>query len=416
MDRREVPAGAQESGVRTGHHGGRPARILLAVVLMLFLFSVPGAAGVTLFSPSSSSIASQGVLDMAEGRDGAIYFATDTGLSVYRDGWMTLRTTTPLANGSILSNHVLAVETDHRGFIWVGYPNGLQVLAGDEIITFQDQQMLKNLNINALKRVDEDMWVATGSAGIHRWRNGTWYWFIPWGGEGLGAYDIRSIDEDRRTGDLYMASGDNGVWVTRAGPDPLWFSRILAPAVGDPVSTEVRADLFGGMYLFNRSMVFHHSRSRGFQPVLNASDLGEGDLSFFDLAVADNGAVWIASDHGIYGLPSGEVTVHLTMQDGIGTNAVKRIFTDHWGRVWFVTTDAVGYFTGTPENQVPLTVRILESGAGGTPAPDRTGSPAYTTPVIDVKVVPGPAGSSPDPVTGFLSGLVRWLANLFGQQ
>jgi ligand-binding sensor domain-containing protein len=411
-----IPVRLWGGGRTVGRSDRRTARIPVAALVLALLLTGQATAGVTLISPSSETIASTAVLDMAEGRNGEIYFATDSGLSIFLDGWTTLRTSTAMANGSLLSSHVLAVETDYQGYVWVGYPNGLQVFRGPEIETIQDQQLLKNLDINVLLRRGDEMWVAAGSAGVHRWRGGTWYWIQPGGKEGLGAYDIRSMAEDRRSGALYLASLDNGLWVAEAGPDPLRFAHLMAPVVGDAVCIRVRADPLGGMYLFNRSTVLHHSWSHGFQPVLNASDLTGGDLSFFDLAVADSGAVWLATDTGIYGLSEGRVMVHLTAPDGIGSNAVKRIYADHRGRVWFATKEAVGFITGMPENGIPIPVRMVEPVATGTPTSIQSASLPHATPVLSVEVVPGPALSSPDPITGFFSGLARWLAGLFGQK
>jgi hypothetical protein len=398
-----------------GRGQGRPARLPVAVILMVLLLAGPVSAAVTLIPASPETIASTAVLDTAEGRNGEIYFATDEGLSVFLDRWTTIRTSTVMANGSLLSNHVLAVETDDQGYVWVGFPNGLQVFRGPEIETIQDQQMLKNLDVHAFLRRGDEMWVATGSAGVHRWRAGTWTWIQPNGKEGLGAYDIWSMAEDRESGAVYLASQDNGLWVARAGPDPLRFVHLMALVVGDPVPLQVRPDSIGGMYLFNRSTVLHHSMGRGFETVLKASDLMVGDLSFFDLAVADGGSVWLATDGGIYGLSGGRVTVHLTALDGIGSNAVKQIYADRRGRVWYATPETVGYLSGLPEIAMLIPVRTLATQPTMNPTAMLTVS-LPPTPAIEVQVVPAPTGSSPeDPITGFFSGLSRWLAGLLGQ-
>lgn|GEM_PF-456003 len=417
---RDTPSRIGGAGHKEGRCGVTTSRFAVAAVLLVVFLTGPASAGITLFSPSSTSIASTGVLDMAEGSNGEIYFATDGGLSVFRDGWTTLRTSTPLANGSLLSNHVLAVATDHRGFVWVGYPNGLQVLAGPEIITIQDQQFLKNLNINALYRSGDDMWVATGSAGVHRWRNDTWHWFSPGGEEGLGAYDVRSFAEDPEIGSLYLSSVDNGVWVTHPGPDTLRFVRLLAPVTGDPAWFRLRADPFGGIYLFNRSTVLHHSFREGFRPVPWASDLMTGEITLYDMAVARSGASWLATSNGIYGFAEGRETVHLTAFDGIGSNAVKHIFSDRKGRIWFATTDLVGYLSSIDAEGTPIPVHIVKTGGAVTSTPVLTPIPTDLppppTPMISVDVSPMQGVSPPGPLAGFFSDLSRWLDGLFGQK
>lgn len=405
----------------TGLKGsGTAARASAAVLLMVLIMAGPATAGITLFAPSSSSIASAGVLDMAEGRNGEIYFATDSGLSVFRDGWTTLRITTPLVNGSLLSDHVLAVETDHRGYVWVGYPSGLQVLAGSEITTLRDQQFLKNLNINTLYRNGEEMWVATGSAGVQRWRNGTWHRFVPGGEEGLEAYDVRSVAADRDSGAIYLASRDNGVWVAPAGPDPLRFTRLLPHVPEDPAGIQLRADPFGGIYLFNRTTVLHHSLQEGIQRVRYTPDFMTADTTVYDMVIARNGVSWYATGNGIYGCADGKVTVHLTALNGIGSNAVKRIFADRQGRIWFVTPDGVGYLPALLAEGTPIPVHIVETvGVVNTTPPLTTGPAEFLpppTPLISVTIIPGPEESSRNPLSGFFSGLSRWLGSFFVQE
>jgi ligand-binding sensor domain-containing protein len=359
------------------------------------------------------------VLDFAEGLNGEIYVATDGGLSVFDNGWTTLRTTTPLANGSILSNHVLAVETDHRGFVWVGYTDGLQILAGPEIITIRDQQFLKNLNINTLYRNGEDMWVATGSSGVHRWRNGTWHHVSPWGEEGLGAYEVRSMAADPESGALYVASADSGVWVAPTGRDPLRFTRLLAHVPGDSPGIGLRADPFGGIYLFNRTTILHFSDRGGIQQVRFAPDLVAADVPVYDMAISRNGIVWIATGNGIYGCAEGKVVKHLTAPDGIGSDAVKRIYADRQGRVWFVTTEAVGYLPSVLVEGTPIPVHIVETtGTGSTTAPVPVGPevlPLPPTPQITVTILPGPGNPSPDSFPGFVDDLRGWLGDLFAR-
>ncbi|MDD1653327.1 MAG: hypothetical protein LUQ64_02150 [Methanomicrobiales archaeon] len=391
----------------------------MAGLLLVLLLAAPAAADLTIFFPSSASIASTGVMDMAEGENGEIYFATDAGLSVYRDGWTTLRTTTPLASGSLLSDHVLAVETDHRGFAWVGYPNGLQVLAGPEITTIQDQQFLKNLNINALYRSGEDMWVATGSAGVQRWHNGTWHRFAPWGEEGLGAYDVRSIAQDPESGSLYFSSADNGVWVAYPYPDRVSFTRLIAPVTEDPDWLRLRPDPLGGIYLFNRSTILHHSLPQGIRPVPSAQESLAAGNTLYDLTISRTGALWLGTGDGMYGMAEGHEAVHLDALDGIGPHAVKRIFADRQGRIWFVTGDRVGFLPGTMAEGTPVPVHVVETGGAvatpPVPTPYRTSAPPLPTPVISVEVSPLEDHTMPGSLPGFLSDLSRWLERLFGQ-
>jgi hypothetical protein len=111
--------------------------------------------------------------------------------------------------------------------------------------------------------------------------------------------------------------------------------------------------------------------------------------------------------------------MQLTAPDGIGSDAVKRIYADRQGRVWFVTPEAVGYLPSVLAEGTPIPVHIVETaGTGSTTAPVPVGPevpPLPPTPQITVTILPGPENPSPDSFPGFVDGLLGWLGDLFAR-
>ncbi|MDD1664968.1 MAG: hypothetical protein LUQ32_06400, partial [Methanomicrobiales archaeon] len=147
---------------------GKPERALGIMLSLVLLLSVPAMAEIVLYASGSDQISSLGVIDIAEDTHGDLYFATDNGLSIYDGAWHITHMTYGNLSTGLLSDHVLAVEFDSQGNLWIGYPDGLQRIEGGRYVTIRDQQLLKSLDIHYLLRANRKMWVATGTAGVHR--------------------------------------------------------------------------------------------------------------------------------------------------------------------------------------------------------------------------------------------------------
>ena len=85
-----------------------------------------------------------------------------------------------------MDDYITAVERDSDGNLWIGYSGGLQIYDGHSYRSIRDQQLLKETRIKDLQRWNNDMWIATGHAGIHRYRNGAWTWYQPYDTERAG--------------------------------------------------------------------------------------------------------------------------------------------------------------------------------------------------------------------------------------
>jgi len=82
---------------------------------------------------------------------------------------------------------------------------------------------------------------------------------------------------------------------------------------------------------------------QGITPVLDVGDLSAFLVTINDIAATPEGTLLIASDNGIYGWNESAVVLHITSEDGIRSNVVKKLFIDAYGRCWFVVPGNVGY-------------------------------------------------------------------------
>lgn len=352
--------------------------LILSTVLVTLLL-IPFSSALYIDVPDyDAGIASAGVNNAINGRYGDVIFATDSGISVYAaDGtWSSVNSRHPgeTAYGMLapLNIMVTAIALDVRGNLWIGYPNGLQIGDGRGYQAIQDQQFLKNRNINDIVRWGDGMWIATGQAGLHRYQDGAWTWYKPHGDEGLACYRVVSMAVDAASDALVIGSEDDGVQVVRNRTGEARFERVTyrdEPLAG---ISEVRVDPFGGVYLFNRTTILHYAPDTGASPVLGAGDLSAFPVTINDIAPTPGGMLLIASDNGIYGWNASGVALHATSGDGLRSKMVKRLFVDAAGRCWFVVPGNVGY--------IPLTTGAATLDLSGVPVPTPEATQTVTAP------------------------------------
>ena len=301
----------------------------------------PGAdsPGITLFIPSPNMIHSDQILDMISTPEGGVLFGTSFGLSAYNGTWSTRHINRDNISEGLMDEFITAVEYDSNGNLWTGYSGGIQIYDGQYYQTIRDQQLLKDPRIQDLQRWNDDIWIATGHSGIHRYRAGTWTWFQPMTRGGPGFYEISQMALDPADNILIMATADNGLWIVNSPDDPVGFEQI-APRDGTCRSPQqVRRDPYGGVYFFNETTITRFQKETGFITILSADDLTQKEISINDLAAAtSDGTIYIATDDGIYLWRDGKVLRHISRFEGIGTSEIVRtIGIDARGRVWFST-------------------------------------------------------------------------------
>ncbi len=369
----------------------------LILLSLLFLCIPAVAAAPILFIPQSDQlIVSENVKDMVNGLHGEVIFATDAGVAIYDSAgeWHSVHTNRNVSLG-LLGEMVTAAEYDHRGRLWFGFSNGLQVYDGVLFETVQDQQLLKNLCINDIVRWGDEVWIATGHAGLHRYADGTWTWFKPYSEAGPGCREVRSMAVDSAGDSLVIASAAEGVWVLRNRSEPVGFDPVTDENGAPLLMQQVRSDPFGGVLLVNETMICWYTASGTLETLLTVDDLGERQNRINDALRDPHGLLYVATDRGIFGWGGEGVELHLTAGDGIGSDIVQMVFLDSAGRCWFVVPDAVGYLPPVEEARSIGIAAPSETMAASVASPATSSLYAAPTLTSGALIAPGAGGTVP---------------------
>jgi len=363
---------------------------------------VSGPFTITLFIPSSNMIHSDQILDMINTPAGDVLFGTSFGLSHYNGTWSTRHINRDNISQGLMDEYIKAIEYDPEGNLWIGYSGGIQIYNGVWYQTLRDQQLFKDPRIQDIQRWNEDMWVATGHSGIHRYRDGVWQWFQPMTSGGPGFYEVREMVLDPTGNTLIIVTADNGLWMVGSADDPVVFEQIAPKGGSFGLITNVKRDPLGGVYFYNDTSVVHYSPHAGFVPVLTAKDLTQAEIEINDLAAATDGALYLGTDDGIFIWRDGGLYRSVGRFEGIGTSEVVRtVSIDSKNRVWFATKGFVGFYVERSETQNPIRIEMV------TPVPEPFSVTSDETPAILTAVtIPSESDSGPGTRTGGLAPIL----------
>jgi ligand-binding sensor domain-containing protein len=382
---------------------------------------------IRLFIPSGHMIHSSQVTDQINSPGGDVIIATSFGLSTYNGTWSTRHINLQNISAGLMDDYITAVELDPDGNLWIGNSGGLQIYNGVYYKVIRDQQLLKETRILDLQRWNNDMWIATGHAGIHRYHEGTWTWYQPMVEGGAGFYEVNSMALDTSSNSLLIATTNEGLWIVTSPVDPVRFDLLAGKDGTFGLLEQVKKDPLGGVYFFNASTVIHYDTTRGFTPVLNIIDLTPVKSTFNDIAADSDGTLYLATDNGIYIWRDGSVYRYLGRFEGIGTSAiVQTINVDAQHRAWFATQEEVGYYQDSIE---PGSLLIFESATPTTvqtvlPVVNISESPPTFPPgkaVIQTSITPVASNASSgifspiiDPLARALNAILSVLGLSFG--
>ncbi len=144
----------------------------------------------------------------------------------------------------------------------------------------------------------------------------------------------------------------------------------------------IRSDPFGGIYVFNASVIFHYTPPDQWDLILSSSDLTPG-IDITDARVDADSTLWVATNNGIYAWKAGQVGDYLGVATGIRSNGVKKIYIDSQNRLWFVTTENVGFYripprTGAGESVIPITTFSVPDPDPHPRPPEHAAPPGHT--------------------------------------
>jgi len=396
--------------------------VFFVLVPAIAVFPVSAITGtdtpytITLFIPAPDSIPTTQIMDLINeyNSSGNILIATSYGLSRYDGTWSTKRMTFTNLSEGLLDDFITSIEYDNKGNLWIGYSEGIQIYNGAYYTTLRDQEFFKSLRINDIQRWHNEMWIAAGNSGLHRYRDGNWTWFQPFSSGGPGFYEANAMIWDHDANATLIATAREGIWIIRSQDDPIMFECIASRDSTYGLLDELKKDHSGGIYFFNDSVVAHYSSDEGFVPVLTSSDLAITHPPINDLVSGPDGKLYLATDNGIYIWENGRIIRHLSRFEGIGTSAiVHSINIDRMNRIWFSTPVNIGFYLDQSEPGTPLEVQIAITATTTTVAPVIPADTTYQRAVPTLReegASPSVTKSTPN---NFLDGIIQSLREFF---
>lgn len=363
-------------------------------------------SGIFLFRPTSDSIPSTQINDIINGLHGEVLIATPLGLATFNDSWSVRHINRVNFSRGLLDNFVTSVAYDKDGNLWIGYAGGVQIYNSRDYTVIDDQQLLKSLQIRALQRWDDDMWVATGNAALSRYSDGSWTWFEPFSVGGPGFFEADSLALDTATDTMFVATNHEGLWEVSKTERTVTFSEVADQNDQYGLLDHVRRDPTGGVYFFNTTELVHYDPVGGFEPVIFSADINQGVNTINDVAGGTDGSIYVATDNGIYVWQNGTISHHFGVFQGFGTNSpnTKTVFIDAENRLWFATPDTIGYYTGYVSSAPRIPVVMVTA----TPPP----TPIPVTQNVTPSLTPTPVPENPsilDQITRFVNGILPFL-------
>ena len=350
---------------------------------------------IKLFIPSQNEIHSDEIKDQINFPNGDVLIATAFGLSTFNGTWSTRHINLNNISAGLMDDFITAVEFDHKGNLWIGYSGGIQIYNGVYYQVIRDQQLLKDTRIHDLQRWNDDMWVATGNAGIHRYRNGEWTWFQPMTKNGPGFYEIDSMALDSGSNSLVIATINEGLWIVRNQDDPVVFEMLAGKDSANGQMQHVKRDPLGGVYFFNQEKIIHYDTVSGFRDVLTTADLTQEQITINDIAAGSDGNLNIATDDGLYIWRKGGIYRHLNRFEGMGTSEnVRAVNVDQKNRVWFATQGYVGYYTDNTNPEKLIQIDPVTPTASLIPIMIVTNTPIKPSPSATTTITPSSDSSS----------------------
>ena len=283
---------------------------------------------------TKDGLANNFVNSISEGRDGEMWFATQGGLSRFKEGQFTNYTT----RDGLPSDTVFGVSPDSNGGYRFGTARGAGLFKDGKFSPLTTKEGLASDSLTARTQTrNGDLWIGT-TRGVDRLRNGTLTLFTTKNGLSQNSVDL--IFEDSKQ-NLWFATRD-GLYLLRD-------SAFIPFKYNDR-----RSDTFvGGMYEDRGGSLWLNTFNKGLMRLSITQGPGKMEPKFEIYSkenglIADNiqtiledkeGSLWIGTyGGGLHRLRDGKFTMYST-QDGVSSDLINSIFVDKSDALWIGTFD-----------------------------------------------------------------------------
>jgi signal transduction histidine kinase/ligand-binding sensor domain-containing protein len=275
-------------------------------------------------------VQSDGIFQVHEDRNRVRWFCTSSGIARLVNG--SFQKLAPFDH--LPGDAAYRIYEDPQGTFWTNKASGL-FRANDKgmeglALGVHARYMYSDLN--------GDLWVATGSEGLLRFKDRTFKMYTPT--DGLPASNIPMAVLAAHDGTLWAGSNCGGLsrfdgqrFKTYSEKDGLLNSCVWS------LAEDANHDLWigtwgGGLFRFRNGRFTQYSTPRGLPSVVVLS-----------LAPAQDGSLWIATTAGLSHLQN-EHFHNYTTADGLSSDRIITVVQDHDGGIWAATDAGIDHLLG----------------------------------------------------------------------
>jgi signal transduction histidine kinase/ligand-binding sensor domain-containing protein len=280
--------------------------------------------------PKQLGVQSDGIYQVHEDRNRVRWFCTSSGVARLVNG--SFQKLAPF--GHLPEEAAYRIYEDPQGTFWTNKASGL-FRANDKgteglALGVHARYMYSDMN--------GDLWVATGSGGLLRFKDRTFKMYTPT--DGLPASNIPMAVLAAHDGTLWAGSNCGGLsrfdgkrFKTYSEKDGLLNSCVWS------LAEDANHDLWigtwgGGLFRFRNGRFTQYSTPRGLPSIVVLS-----------LAPAQDGSLWIATTAGLSHLQN-EHFHNYTTADGLSSDRIITVVQDHDGGIWAATDAGIDHLLG----------------------------------------------------------------------
>jgi signal transduction histidine kinase/ligand-binding sensor domain-containing protein/DNA-binding response OmpR family regulator len=274
---------------------------------------------------TKDGLADNVVLGITRTRDGALWFATNGGLSRFKDGRFTTYT---VADG-LADNGPRSVYEDGDGSLWIASAKGLSHFAAGRFTNYTTAQGLsENAIRTVLRDSDGALWVGTEGGGLNRWANGRFTSARLQ--DGFPSDFVSSLFEDREH-NLWVGTLSNGLVRLK---DTSFINYTTREGLSSDFVRPVLEDRDGALWVGTQGGGLNRLKD-GKITIWRKKD-GLPNDQVMALGESRDGTMWIGSNGGLTTFKDGRFRTYTT-RDGLPHDNVRAIYEDRDGQIWIGT-------------------------------------------------------------------------------
>ncbi len=234
------------------------------------------------------------------------------------------------ADEGLPRNSISSIAQDHRGYLWMGTPNGVIRFDGVRFVAFE-KTASPDMAQGSVRQVYCDdaggLWIATVRSGLFRFEDGI-FSSIKLGGIPIGIA-VDSLIQDGQ-GKLWLTEGDGALGNLEMNAFTL--TTQLAAIAKGPMLFKLSADINRGLWFYKQNT---YGQLIGGQPT-NYTSYPDAVMK---LAPSHDGGMWLSTGFNLRYVPAGQtVSTNIAVVLPFGNYGVTALYEDRSGTLWVGTS------------------------------------------------------------------------------